>query len=42
VLVRVALPAVGRVRPATLARLPELLDAAAGLVAPIRRTEVVA
>jgi aminoglycoside phosphotransferase len=40
VLARVALPAVGRVRPATLARLGALLDAAAGLVAT--RTAVAA
>ena len=32
-LARIALPAVGRVRPATLARLPELLDAATRLFA---------
>jgi Ser/Thr protein kinase RdoA (MazF antagonist) len=43
-LARVALPAVSRVRPDTLAQLPELLAAGAELVAPgmRRRTEVAA
>lgn len=43
-LARVALPAVSRVRPELLARLPELLAAGADLVAPSvrRRTEVAA
>jgi aminoglycoside phosphotransferase len=41
-LARVALPAVSRVRPDTLAQLPELLATGADLVAPKRRTRVAA
>ena len=41
-LARVALPAVSRVRPDILARLPELLDAGADLVAPHIRKRVAA